>query len=242
MKATEPPAAVAAAIDRLLTDSGLNDAERGLLSRLKSSDPVLTGEVWPRFARVAPGWENWFVELVLGAYREAHSFRKRMPNRHGTAELWGWIKETVANDIPTPLGLAGVLESLASDMMRTGLELRGPFNDRLGDGHPDYDATAALIRQAGQIFERINADFAEQNQRRSQELKPWPSLPRKLGAENAREVHFSRVLSCCLDRIFGTPCDAIVSAVTAVVFGDGKGTELPSRSRRRVAHSARKSP
>ncbi len=241
MKATEPPAAVAKTVDRLLADPGLNDGERALLGALKGHHRLLTREVWPRLARIVPGWEDWFVEVVLGAYREAHAFRKPMTNRRNAFDVKRWAEENVANNIPTPAEIALAAELLAKDMTRAGLELRRPFNERRGEDPPDYDATAALIRRVGQIFERIGADYAEQHQRRSQERMPWPSLPRKLGAEHASEVHFSRILSGCLSHIFGMPCDALVSAITAFVFGEGRGMELPSRSRRRVAHSAPKS-
>jgi hypothetical protein len=241
VKTTQCPSAAAAAVDRLLADPGLNDAERGLLTLLKSPHPRLIREVWPRLEQIAPGCEPSFIEVVLGAYREAHSFSKPMPNRRNATERTRRAEESVTSGISSPLEVGVMAQALAQFLTRAGPELRSAYNTRRSKGQPDYDAMIASLQQVDETFERVSADWNEQRQRRCQEGMPRPSFPRKLGAENANEVHFSRILSYGLSLAFERPCDAIVSAMTAFVFGKGHGLEPSARSRRRVAHSAQKS-
>jgi hypothetical protein len=187
--------------------------------------------------RDAPGQEAWFVDTVMIALRIALSHQRPMPSWRDSNAVKVWAIEATENSLPSAGILAASAQMLSEGMIRVGLGLRTSFNESWqGEKGFDFDRIVALVREIEQCLRTVEGLSCPELQGDTILIRP----PRKRGYENMTEVYFSRLLTWLFQQRFDRPMDKIATALTRVTFG-GKATEEGSaRSRRRVAHSAKK--
>jgi hypothetical protein len=205
---------------------GMKARDLALLKRLATADAMRT--VWPKLAAVDT---DKVVDVILRAKEEASSIRSPLPKRK--EDLAAYLQKTRFIP-PSFVAVAVFIEKAVQNMRELEVHARAWLPD-LWPGEPDmtFDRLLLQLAATAKFYRRLHAE----NMIAAAEAHPLPAQPRKREAKTAKETYFGLILSDHFQRIGGSPQDAVVAEITAVVFDDpsgGPGAEKV-RGRRRSA-------
>jgi hypothetical protein len=203
-------------INRLREHFQMTAKERALLHRL-ASDPNMK-DVWTRLQ----GKEDRSVDVicrVFDAARLANSRRPPYPKRNKVAQQ-KWLLEHLPSSTLENVATSALL--LRENMIATRSLALSIF--------PELKLDELLEKV--HCIERV---YKEADERRAEYLNDFQySKSRRVTAKDAPQVAFSKSMSNYFKKQFGQPLDAVVAALTQVVFNLKEGvSEETIRKRRR---------
>jgi hypothetical protein len=220
------PAAAKSELENQLHSSGLINVKRNMLLRLADPDNQnLRSGVWEKLPDTATGREHEVIRLTIIAYDVAQSIRPPWPKKKSDSAAY-----LEANPLSfSPHEMAATLTRVLISQMQRGQSDARFCWPELWPSDPAFDFDAALrtLESLADFYERLARTHAELVA--SMEFRP---PPHKRGAKNARNTHFTGVLSDLFQKAFGEPLDAVVTALAEACF-DVPGTLSPDTVRKR---------
>jgi hypothetical protein len=206
------PDAARTAITELLALEGLTARYRDILTRL-ATYPTMKTDVWEKLPPDPPGQQGLIIQWSLEAAYYAAEIRPPKPKTK---------KALAAEDVQDAAAqLKDMMIEYSPYAAAHWVELwPGDQETSIGDAVKFVGCLEEFYRRL-EIEHRVVIKDAN-----------LPYL-RKKGARNADQVLFTRVMSERLKALYGRPLDAVVAALTAVVFDLPGISEETIRGRRR---------
>jgi hypothetical protein len=223
-------------LSELYVQNHLTTDDRAILERL-AGHPAMNTSVWKKLPHKPPDMQGRIIGWAFSCATVAAAQRPPFPRKK--SDLFEYLQKYPP--VLTAENAATRALILHEAMVATKIDSLASWRSFWpGDAEVTFDLALQFIKNIEEFYRRLHAD--------RQALIAMANLPkiRKRRARNASQMYFSELMSDRLTYLYGRPNDAVVAALTEVVFdleaGVGETTIRGRRRSHRVAeHSGKKS-